>query len=335
MQGEDLSHRKRASHGVLAGMAVTVVCLVPWVAAQDTGQPFQPPRTSWGDPDLQGIYNTSTITPFERPAELGDKAFYTPEEAAEIEQNYQPDFASSGATGTYNEFWYDAGTKLVPTRRTSLIKDPPDGRLPAITESARTRLAEWTAILQERGFDAPEYRTLPERCLWWASTGPPLVPTFYNNNYRIIQSPGYVVILAEMIHDARIIPLDDSPHLPAAVTQWLGDSRGHWEGDTLVVETTNFSAKTKNELGPVGIRSIRGIGENNRVTERFTATRDSYLMYEFTVDDQESFAAPWTAEFTLNRTEGPIYEYACHEGNYGMRNVLMGARREEQEGNSE
>lgn len=307
-----------------------LLAVVAGITAQEDGSQYQPPRTSWGDPDLQGIYNTSTITPFERPAELGDKAFYTPEEAAEIEQGYNPDFASAGDTGTYNEFWYDAGTLLVPTLRTSLIKDPPDGRLPAITENARSMLAEVAAYQREHAMEGPESRTLPERCLWWPSTGPPLIPTFYNNNYRIIQAPGYVVIHAEMIHNARIIPLDGSAHVAPEITQWIGDSRGRWEGNTLVVETTNFTDKTKKEFGPAGIRSIRGVGANNRVTERFTPTPDNYLLYEFTIDDPETFASPWTAEFALNPTEGPIFEYACHEGNYALPNVLMGARREEQ-----
>jgi hypothetical protein len=322
----------------------TLICFfvfLPFVVvAQYSSDTFQVARTSWGDPDLQGIYNTATITPFERPLELGEKAFYTPAEVAEIEAAYSADFARQGEadTGTYNEFWYDAGTKLVPNLRTSLITDPPDGQLPAITEFAQAKLAARTLLLQERGTDGPEMRPLPERCIFWPSTGPPIFPTFYNNNYRIIQSPGVVAIHAEMIHEVRIIPVAErgiSQHLPEAITQWVGDSRGYWEGDTLVVETINFIDASKNELGPPGIRSIRGVGANNRVIEKFTPTANNLLMYQFTVEDSETFASPWTAEFALHASAGPIYEYACHEGNYAMRNVLMGARREEQEAGEE
>jgi hypothetical protein len=318
-----------------------VVFLPYVVVAQDSSDDFQVARTSWGDPDLQGIYNTATITPFERPAELGEKAFYTPAEAAAIEAGYSADFAQQGGegdTGTYNEFWYDAGTKLVPNLRTSLITDPPDGQLPAITDFAQAKLADRTLLLQESGTDGPEMRPLPERCMFWPSTGPPIFPTFYNNNYRIVQSPGVVAIHAEMIHDVRIIPVAErgtSEHLPEAITQWVGDSRGYWDEDTLVVETINFIDASKNELGPPGIRSIRGVGANNRVIEKFTPTANNLLMYEFTIEDDETFASPWTAEFALHASEGPIYEYACHEGNYAMRNVLMGARREEQEANED
>ena len=292
---------------------------------------YQPDKTSWGDPDLQGIYNSATITPFERPVELGDKAFFTPEEAAAFEANYGTDYQNLGDTGTYNEFWYDAGTHLVPTLRTSLIIDPPDGRLPAVTESAREKVAARAQLLRDRGTDGPEFRPLPERCIFWPSTGPPIFPTFYNNNYQIVQAPGYVAIHAEMIHDVRIIPLADNDHIPSSITQWMGDSRGHWEGNTLVVETTNFTDKSKHELGPPGIRAIRGVGDNNRVIERFTPTAENLIMYRFTVEDPDTFVSSWTAEFALQASEGPVYEYACHEGNYAMRNVLMGARREERE----
>jgi len=301
-----------------------------FTCAQEESE-YQPPLTSWGDPDLQGIYSSATITPFERPAELGDKEFFTPEEAAEFEASYGTNYQDLGETGTYNEFWYDVGTRLVPTLRTSLIIDPPDGRLPSITESARQKLSDRNQILASRSTDGPEFRPLPERCLFWASTGPPIIPTFYNNNYRFVQSPDYVVIHAEMIHDARIIPISQNEHIPRAITQWVGDSRGHWDGNTLVVESTNFTEKSKLELGPAGIRSIRGVGSNIRVTERFTPVSENRIMYRFTVNDPETFTSPWTAEFALNAGAGPVYEYACHEGNYAMRNVLMGARREERE----
>ncbi len=288
---------------------------------------WTPPRTADGQPDLQGIWTTATLTPLERPAELGSKQFFTPKEAAEYEAQLKKtnnrDRRDGGAdvdvSRAYNEFWYSRGDHIVQTLRTSLIVDPPDGKIPALTPAAQTRQDKRAAMLREHSYDGPEYRNLAERCLLWATAGPPMLPGAYNNNYQIFQTPDYVMILVEMIHDVRIIPLDGRPHLPSRVREWLGDSRGHWEGNTLVVDTTNFTDKT----------NFRGADENLHLTERFTRTGPGTVMYEFTVDDPSAFTRPWRAEIPMNKAEGPILEYACHEGNYGMTGILSGARAQE------
>ena len=298
--------------------------------AQAPPKTYTPPKTAWGDPDLQGIFTNSTVTPFERPPEFAGKEFLNEKEVAELEARAaqtridQP--PREGETGTYNQFWDDHGTKAVSTRRSSLIIDPPDGQIPPLTEAAQKLIAERAEIRRERGFDGPEYRPINERCLWRASTGPPIFPVAYNNNYRIAQAPGYVMILSEMIHDARIIPLDGRPHLPQKIRQYLGDSRGHWDGNTLVVETTNFNDQTKLEFGRPPFGSIRGIDEKARVIERFTRTAADTVIYEFTIDDPVTYTKPWTAQIPWVRSDGLIFEYACHEGNYALKNVLSGAR---------
>ena len=279
-----------------------------------------------GQPDLQGLWTNATITPFERPKELAGKAFYTKEEAAayerQVAENSNRDrrgaTAEADVAGAYNDFWFDRGSKIVPTRRTSLVIDPPDGRIPALTPEAQKAAAE-RAQIAKRAPEGPEDLGLPERCLLWPTAGPPMLPTAYNNNYQILQVPGYVVILVEMIHDVRIIPLDGSPHLPQNMRLWMGDSRGHWEGKTLVVDTTNFTDKTH----------FRGADRNLHLTERFTRDDPATILYEFTVDDPTAFTRPWTAQVPLTKTAGPIYEYACHEGNYSMFNMLKGARAQE------
>ena len=286
------------------------------------------PRTSWGHPDLQGTWSTATITPFERPAELAGKEFFTREEAAEFERltlerenrDRRDGTAEADVARAYNDFWWDRGTRVVPTRRTSLVVDPTDGRVPAFTSEAQQRLAVAAEIRKQRGpADHPEDRSLWERCI---ARGVPTVmlPQPYNNNYEIIQTADHVVILAEMIHDARIIPIDGRPHLPQTIRQLLGDSIGRWEGDTLVVETTNFTNKT----------SYRGAGENLRLVERFTRTAPDVLTYRVTIDDPTTFTRPWTVELPAVRSDGPIYEYACHEANYGLEGILRGHRAEEQ-----
>ena len=286
------------------------------------------PRTSWGHPDLQGTWSTATITPFERPAELAGKEFFTSVEAAEFERltlerenrDRRDGTAEADVARAYNDFWWDRGTRVVPTRRTSLVVDPPDGRVPALTAEAQQRLAVAAELRKQRGpADHPEDRSLWERCI---ARGVPTVmlPQPYNNNYEIIQTSDHVVILAEMIHDARIIPIDGRPHLPPSIRQLLGDSIGRWEGDTLVVETTNFTNKT----------NYRGAGENLRLVERFTRTAASILTYRVTIDDPTTFTRPWTVELPAVRSDGPIYEYACHEANYGLEGILRGHRAEEQ-----
>jgi hypothetical protein len=220
----------------------------------------------------------------------------------------------------YNEFWRDRG-KVVKTMRSSLIVDPPDGKVPPMTAEGQKRNAARTDERRRSGgaFDGPEDRSLAERCLSMPQAGPPMLPANYNSNYQIVQSPGYVVILVEMIHDARIIPLSGSPHLSHNVSQWLGDSRGHWEGNTLVVETINFTDKT----------NFRGSSEHLRIVERFTRSDEKTLLYKFTIDDETTWAKAWSGEIPMNKVTGPLYEYACHEGNYGLAGSLAGARAEE------
>jgi hypothetical protein len=287
---------------------------------------YTPPRTPDGQPDLQGVWTNVTITPLERPANLADKAFFTAAEARQYEKDTvdrnNADRRDGGAQAdlsrAYNDAWYDRGTKVVETLRTSLVIDPPDGHIP--------RKAGAPAVAQAglgRPPEGPEDRALTERCILWPTAGPPMMPSFYNNNYQIVQAPGFVLILVEMIHDARIIPLsgpqDARPHIDASIRQWMGDSRGHWEGNTLVVETTNFNDKTR----------FQRAGQNMRLVERFTRTAPDTITYEFTVDDPSAFTKPWTAQIPMKRTEGPILEYACNEGNYAMEGMLAGARADE------
>jgi hypothetical protein len=272
--------------------------------------------------NLDGIWTNGTLTPFERPRELADKAFFTPAEAAAFEKqardrnNADRRESNSEAdlvTG-YNDFWWDRGTKVASTLRTSIIVDPPDGKLPPLTPEAQKKAAARAEARRLHPADGPEDLTLADRCI--ARPGPPIVPAGYNNNHRIVEAPGYVLIFSEMMHDARVIPLDGRPHLPLKVRQWFGDSRGHWEGNTLVVETTNFTDKT----------NFRGSGANMRLTERFTRVDADTLLYRFTIDDPQSFEKPWTGEIPMKQAPGPIFEYACHEGNYSVPNTLNAAR---------
>lgn len=307
-------------------IAAGVLLAVAAVIGQAPARPA-PPRTPWGDPDLQGLWTNATVTPFERPAELAGKQVLTEEEAAEFErETLQARDADRRERGTeadvgraYNQFWYERGTKVVATRQTSLVVDPPDGRVPSLTQEAQQG-ADARAAKRRGPAAGPEDRGLVERCILWPTAGPPMIPGGYNNNYQILQTPGHVVILIEMIHDVRIIPLDGRPSAPPAIRQWMGDSRGRWDGNTLVVTTTNFTGKT----------NFRGSGENLRLVERFTRVNSDAITYEFTVDDPTSFTRPWKAAIPMTKTEGPIFEYACHEGNYGMTNLLSGARAEEQ-----
>jgi hypothetical protein len=285
------------------------------------------PRTSWGHPDLQGVWSAATITPFERPAELAGKEFLTKEEADAFERrtfdSSNRDRRDGGADAdvarAYNEFWWDRGSKVVPTRRTSLVIDPPDGKVPPFTPEAQQRINAAAEVRKTRGpADHPEDRNLWEQCI---TRGVPIVmlPQPYNNNYQIIQTRDHVIILAEMIHDARIVPIDGRPHLPGTIRQLMGDSIGHWEGDTLVVETTNFTNRT----------NYRGSTENLRLIERFTRTAENVLTYRVTIDDPATFTRPWTVELPAVPSDGEIYEYACHEGNYGLEGILRGHRAEE------
>ena len=304
-----------------------VVFAAATVIGQTPGR-SAPLRTPWGDPDLQGLWTNATITPFERPATMGGKPVLTEQEAAEFEkETLRARDADNRAGGTdadlarsYNQFWYDRGTKVVGTRRTSLVVDPPDGRVPSLIPAAQQRADARLEARRRSPADGPEDRSLVERCILWPVAGPPMIPGGYNNNYQILQTPGYVVILIEMIHDVRIIPLDGRAHAPSSIQQWMGDSRGRWDANTLVVTTTNFTGKT----------NFRGSSEHLRLVERFTRVDPDTINYEFTIDDPASFPRPWTAAIPMTKTDGPIFEYACHEGNYGMTNLLSGARAEEQ-----
>jgi hypothetical protein len=275
--------------------------------------------------NLEGIWTNATLTPLERPRDLAEKAFFTPDEAAayekELRERNNGDRRDANPeadlTTGYNDFWWDRGTKVVSTLRTSIIVDPPDGRIPSLTPEAQRKANARAEARKIHPADGPEDLSLADRCI--ARPGPPMVPAGYNNNHRIVQTPDYVVIYSEMMHDARIIPLDARMHLPNAVRQWFGDPRGHWEGATLVVETTNFTDKT----------NFRGSGPNMRLTERFTRTDEDTLLYQFKIDDPQSFEKPWSGEIPMKRAPGPIYEYACHEGNYSLVNTLAATRAEE------
>jgi len=296
----------------------------PGAARVSAPQKWTPPRTPDGQPDLEGVWTNPTLTPLERPAEFASKEFLTEQEAADyvkrVLQRVNSDRRDGGTQvdvdRSYNEFWRDRGNDLVADRRTSLIVDPPDGRVPPLTPEARKRLEERRAWIEEHATDGPEGRSLGERCISWAPAGPPMLPGPYNNQLQIVQGPGYVAILNEMIHDVRVIPLDGRPHVAQQIRQMRGDPRGHWEGSTLVVDTTNFS----------GEASFRGSDANLHLTERFTRVSPEVIQYEFTVDDPTAFTKPWTARIPLNKTSERIYEYACHEGNYALMDILAGAR---------
>jgi hypothetical protein len=282
------------------------------------------PKTADGQPDLEGVWTNTTLTPLERPAELAGKEFLSEQEAADyvkrtlqqVNSDRRDGGAQTDVNRSYNEFWRDRGNGLVADRRSSLIVDPPDGRVPPLTPAAQKRVEERRAWMQEHATDGPEGRSLAERCISWTTAGPPMLPGPYNNDLQIVQAPGYVVILNEMIHDARLIPLDGRPHVSPEVRGWLGDSRGHWDGNTLVVDTTNFISEY----------SFRGSDANVHLTERFTRVSPDVIQYEFTVDDPTAFTKPWTARIPLRKAAERVYEYACHEGNYAMTGILAGAR---------
>ena len=323
-----MKHRLVTSMGSLS-IAMAAALLASVSSAE---QPGAVARLADGHPDLQGVWDYRTITPMERPAALGTKAFFaSEEEAAAWERNensrldrdkFDPEVGGiypKGGVVPYNEFWYDRGNKIVGTKRTSLIVDPPNGRLPAMTPEGKKRADRITFELAETQLGRPhadsyEDRPLQERCLAGLNAGPPMTPGAYNNNVQLFQTSEYVVILNEMIHDARVVPLDGRPH--GHVPQWRGDSRGRWEGDTLVVDTINFKRET----------SLPNSSATTHLVEKFTRADADTLIYEFTVEDPNVWTRPWTAVVPMRRTDQPIYEYACHEGNYAMASILAGAR---------
>ena len=316
---------------------------------------FEPPRLPDGRPDLQGVWDFRTLTPLQRPEDQ-ESAVLSDEEAAAVEARSAARSAelnaptertgellpAGGAVGGYNHYWVDQGAGVVDDQRTSLIVDPPDGRLPALQpgfELVELSLGEdrpGTRPVRVRaagiGADGFEDRGLAERCLLGFNSGPPIVPAGYNQNLQIFQTPDHVVILHEMVHDARIVPLDGRGRLPTAISQWMGDSRGYWDGDTLVVESTNFSEKVAS-FNP-SVATAVGDGSTLRLTERFRRVADDTLLYEFTVDDPTTFTRPFTAALPMKRGEG-MFEYACHEGNYGLFNILAGARAAERDAASQ
>jgi hypothetical protein len=362
-----MRERRLTRWGAVA-FGVAAIGLAGTLAAQAPTSRGTIPRTPDGHPDLQGTYNVATITPLDRPAEFGNRMNLTREEAAALEhaeaardqkldaptssadQRSAPPVggdprnpnatylerlfeAGGGSVGGYNNFWLAPGSNVVTVngeKRSSIIIEPPDGRVPPMKPDAARRNAEYlrravspdasesAALGPASAYDNPESRPLAERCLlgFGSTSGPPTLPNyFYNNLKQIVQTKDHVMILVEMVHDARIIRMNQ-PHLPPTIRKWMGDSVGHWEKDTLVVETTNFTDKTQ----------FRGSGENLKVTERITRTDPKTLLYRFTVEDPSTWDRPWTGEYNWASTDEQIYEYACHEGNYALENILRGAR---------
>ena len=284
------------------------------------------PRLPDGQPDLQGVWTNATITPFERPAELADKAFFTAEEAAAYEARIVGARTDAppraGDVGNYNQVWFDQGTRVVETLRTSLVVEPPDGRVPVRPEAEAKRAYDLAHVA-----DSYEHMSLWDRCI---TRGMPagMFPAGYNNAYQIMQVPGYVVITYEMIHETRIIPLDGRPHVDSSIRLWSGDSRGRWEGDTLVIDTTNFNGKGQISTSAAGGR-MRGIPQSDaaHIVERLTRMDADTILYEVSVEDPNVYTRPWKLEIPLHRDSGyVIYEYACHEGNHALPNILRGGR---------
>jgi hypothetical protein len=308
-------------------IVIAAALAAPASAAEQSGAV---PRLADGHPDLQGMWDYGTITPMERPIAFGTEAFFDSDaEAVAWERNERnrldrdridAEAAPAGTLVPYNQFWFDRGN-MVGTRRTSLIVDPPDGRLPAMTPEGKKRADRIAAERAETNLGRPRAdswldRPLEERCLSGQTAGPPMTSGPYNNNVELFQAPGYVALNNEMIHDVRIIPLDGRPH--GHIRQWMGDSRGHWEGDTLVVDTINFRQEPS---------SLRNADANLHVVEKFARADADTLVYEFTVDDPTIWTRPWTAIVPMRKSNQLIYEYACHEGNNtAMAGILAGAR---------
>ncbi len=316
----------------LACVALLAAALPAAEDASGDARDWAPPRTAWGVPDLRGVWDFRTITPLERPTQLGDQEVFDEAQAAEfrVEELGRRDKdrrASDGISAeqdvrnAYNQFWWDYGNELTEDKRTSLVVSPSDGRIPTLTPAAQERYSGIRAA-RARAPHGPEDRGVAERCILGFNAGPPYTPSAYNNNVHIFQTPGYAVLLIEMVNDARIVPLDGRDRLPEHMRQWRGDARGRWEGDTLVVESRNFTNKT----------SYRGSGKNMILTERFTRVAPERIVYEYTINDPNSFEQPWSAAIPMKQTDEPMFEYACHEGNYSMFTMLEGARAGEQAG---
>jgi hypothetical protein len=324
-----------------ARLASAIALFCSFAVAQGAGSNWKAPQTADGHPDLQGMWTNATITPLERPTEFGNNRALTAEQAAKLEHSEveynaerakptdlsKPDeFATcrsgSGATCGYNNFWLDRGqqvTTINGEKRTSLIVEPSNGKVPPLTPARQKEVASRIQTMRSN-YDGPEARPLGERCLlaFGSSSGPPMLPVLYNNHYQIVQNRDTVVILVEMVHDARIVRLGGK-HAPSNVRKLMGDSIGRWEGNTLVVETTNFTEK----------EAFRGATEDVKVTERFTRVSPDTIEYRFTIDDPRAFTQPWSGEIAMHRTDEMMYEYACHEGNYALPGILAGAREQE------
>jgi hypothetical protein len=331
------SRRGRSKRSVRAVTATAVLLSCMTAAAAQ----WQVPRTPWGAPDLQGTWTNASLTSLERDDLFKGKPFLSAAEAAEFERNNLfAQFAAADAKptdpsvkaqkssdpGGYNAFWLDPGTKLAVVdgqARTSFIVEPANGKVPYTPDG----LKAFQAARAGMSFDGPERRALGERCLvgFGSTSGPPMLPDVYNNNYQIVQTPDAVMILVEMVHDARIIRMNGK-HLPPAITPWMGDSIGRWEGDTLVVETTNLNPGQKAHYG---IKQRFYLPPTGKVTERFTRVAEKEILYQFTVEDSAAYTQPWKGEVPLVATQDMIYEYACHEGNYALPGILAGAREAE------
>jgi hypothetical protein len=331
-------HRFVISTGIIGSfVAMMLLAYAPVVAQAPSSAPktsgpaakaYTPPRTPDGQPDLQGFWSNTTYTPLERPKDV-NKEFFTKEEALEIAKRAAEAEGEQTEPGTIADVHYDftqfgldrSQSDFALNLRTSMIVDPANGRIPPMTADGQKRAADRAVARKRMGAvtDAVQNQPLSVRCVLMDRDGPPMLAGAYNNNYQFVQVPGYVMILVEMLHAVRIIPLDGRPQPPQNVRQWMGSSRGHWEGNTLVIETTNFTDKT----------AFQGSSENLRLTERFTRVDQDTLRYQFTLDDPATWGKPWTAETSWKRTIGPLFEHACHEGNYGLYNTLAGARAEE------
>ena len=323
---------------VSTGLALAIIAFaaeapVPAVAqsAPVSNDSWTHPRTAWGDPDLQGIWTNETITPFERPVESRGKPFLTEDEAAEIENRLAQrrsagdGKSAAGSVGAYNQIWLDAGTRFLSSRQTSLVVDPSDGRVPTRPSAEAKR-----DYNKAHATDSYKYMSVWDRCITRGVPGS-IFPAGYNNAYQILQIPGYVVIVYEMIHDTRVIPLDGRPHVSPKIRLWMGDSRGRWEGDTLVIETTNFTNKGWIASNSAS-RRIKGIPQTEalHVVERFRRVNADTINYDVTIEDPEIYTSPWKIAMPLTRSPGyRMYEYACHEGNTAVELVLSGARAEE------
>ncbi len=326
-----MNHRRHPSVSVVA-----VVVAIGLLGAVQASAQTDPPRTAWGQPDLQGVWDFRSITPMQRPNDRADQEFLTAEEAAELDQAaIERDVRSwnrearrteaGGNVGAYNNFWMDRGLRTVGTRRTSLIVYPPNGRMPSMTPSGQERAQARRDYAQEHPADSWSDFSSGVRCILGFNAGPPFTPSAYNNNMQLFQTPDTVVVMTEMVNTSRVIPLNGQPHLDPDVLQWSGDSRGYWEGDTLVVETRNFDPK----------RKWRGTTASTRLVERFTRVDAETLEYAFTVTDPETWTSAWTASVPLVLNPEPMFEYACHEGNYSMPVMLGGARTEELAGDGQ